>query len=94
MGLGPGGNVPLYMQQPRAPRDGGNGGPEDGDSSGSSGGEEGGGDGRGGGGGGGGGRGGGAAGGQPQRSYARKEKNKAAVGNHHRKDKAMRKMGL
>jgi len=30
----------------------------------------------------------------PQRDHARKDKNKAAVGNHHRKDRAARKTGM
>ena len=31
---------------------------------------------------------------RPAHSFAHKEKNKAAVGNHHRKDRAFRKMGM
>lgn len=37
---------------------------------------------------------GGSSGGRGAPNYARKEQNKAAVGNHHRKDRAMKKMGL
>ena len=40
--------------------------------------------------------GGGGEDGAPQRApnYDRKEKNKAAVANHHRKDRALKKMGM
>lgn len=33
-------------------------------------------------------------GGGGHRSYSHKDKNKAAVGNHHRKDRALKKMGM
>jgi len=43
---------------------------------------------------GGGGRGGRGRGAAAQPNYAKKEANKGAVANHHRKDKAMKKMGM
>eukprot|EP00798_Chlamydomonas_sp_ICE-L_P006570 gene6570-3222_t len=85
MGLGAGGNVPI--RPPKAGGGGGDGG--EGDESGE---EDG-----GGGGPGWGGRGGGRGGagrGRGAPSHARNEKNKSAVGNHHRKDRAARKQGM
>eukprot|EP00877_Chromochloris_zofingiensis_P004569 jgi/Chrzof1/14112/Cz08g25160.t1 len=81
-GLGPGGNVPL---QPPSSSDseGGEGGDSQGEGP-----AQGRGRGRGAGGGEGAGR------GRGRGSYASKEKHKAAVGNHHRKDRAFKKMGL
>ncbi|KAG1673230.1 hypothetical protein FOA52_013110 [Chlamydomonas sp. UWO 241] len=99
MGLGPGGNRGAYAQQlaqleSRAAggsRGGGGGGNGRGGGGGRGGGAQGGGgeDGDGDGDGG-----GGRGEGRGRGSYGHKEQNKAAIGNHHRKDRSMRKMGL
>lgn len=86
-GLGPGGNkgVPVAAHKPKESKEG----EEDGEDGEEEGGE----------GGGGGGRGGGRAGtasgrGKGRQGFGFKEANKSAIGNHHRKDRALRKMGL
>ena len=82
MGLGPGGNkAAAYAEGAHQQSAGGEGG------------SSGGGRGRGGGGGRGG-RGGGRGGGGGRGSFAHKDKNKAAIANHHRKDRAMKKTGI
>jgi activating signal cointegrator complex subunit 2 len=83
-GLGPGGNK-AHLQPRPAQRQGQGDEGEDGEEDGEGG--------QGGGGGRGGGRGGGGGGRGPP-NYARKEQNKAAVANHHRKDRALRKQGM
>ncbi len=98
-GLGPGGNVPAAppQQQPQAERqqpDEAAGPATDGGGGSAAGGRDrrGGGRGRGGGGRGRGGREGGS--GDTQRDRLRKDQNKAAVANHHRKERAARKAGV
>jgi hypothetical protein len=88
-GLGAGGNKGLQRAEAEGAREGqGEGEGEGEEGEGEGGGWDGGGR-----GGRGRGRGGGGRGRGPP-NFARKEQNKAAVGNHHRKDRAMRKMGL
>eukprot|EP00873_Tetraselmis_striata_P000037 jgi/Tetstr1/420301/TSEL_011422.t1 len=101
MGLGAGGNKAAAAAGATAGdgAESGGGGDRGGGGGGSGGGGRGGGGGarggRGGGGRGGrGGEGGGAGAGRGRGSYAHKDKNKAAVGNHHRKDRAAKKQGL